>query len=352
MSSAAPSYTNHTPHMPRVLVVDDQPQACEMFSLIAGKKYQCLEAFSGDAALKVLEDNDVDVIVSDVRMPGMNGIELLERALVMRPNAARILISGYSDADAIILGINKGHILFFINKPFEKSALHAVLQQAAEYSHLMHERTRLIEELTSINRELEQRVQMRTNELQERTRQLEDALETISKLANNDPLTGLANRRCMDEVLKKELLRSKRSGTQVGIILADLDHFKQVNDTYGHSVGDAVLVAVADVLRKMIRPYDLAVRYGGEELVIVMPDATMASVSNAAERLRTALHQIVIPDGPGNITASFGVSVLSQVDSIDEALTRVDGALYEAKVNGRDRVVAAKLNGGESDQRK
>ncbi len=336
---AAVSQAEAAVHLPSVLVVDDQPQICELFSLVAGKGYACRESFSGADALQVLSEHDLDIIVSDVRMPGMNGIELLERARLIRPNSARILISGYSDTEAIIAGVNEGHILFFLNKPFEKSALQAVLQQAAEYSRLMHERTRLIEELTSLNRELDHLVRERTSELGERTKALELALETISKIANTDPLTQLANRRHMEETLTKESARCQRSGTNIGVILGDIDHFKRVNDTFGHAIGDGVLVAVANTFRELIRPYDLAVRYGGEEIVVLMPDIDLESLSRAAERIRIKLHEIAIPDGPSKVTASFGIGIMKPGESSDEIMKAVDAALYRAKNEGRDRVV-------------
>jgi response regulator RpfG family c-di-GMP phosphodiesterase len=106
--------------LPSILVVDDQPEICHVFSQLAGNQYHCIEASSGEAGLQALIDTDVDVVVSDLRMPGMDGIEFLQHAQIARPSAARILISGYSDAATVIEGINKGHILFFINKPFGK----------------------------------------------------------------------------------------------------------------------------------------------------------------------------------------------------------------------------------------
>jgi PAS domain S-box-containing protein len=160
-------------------VVDDQPDVCHVLSLLAGDQYQCVEACSGDDALRILSENDVDVIVSDLRMPGMNGIEFLRRAHSVRPNAARILISGYSESDDIIEGINKGHILYFIRKPFEKRTIQAILQQAAQHSRLLKDRSHLVDELTCLNQELEQRVHQRTIELELKNSEL---LRTTEKL--------------------------------------------------------------------------------------------------------------------------------------------------------------------------
>jgi PAS domain S-box-containing protein len=165
--------------LPLVLVVDDQPENCRVLSLLAGERYQCIEALSGDAALQVLNTTDVDVIVSDLRMPVMNGIEFLRRAQSVCPNAARILISGYSESDDIIEGINKGHILYFIRKPFENRTVQAILQQAAQHARLLQDRAHLLDELTCLNRELEQRVHQRTMELELKNSEL---LRTTEKL--------------------------------------------------------------------------------------------------------------------------------------------------------------------------
>jgi len=139
MSSAAVLNSDQLTKLPSVLMVDDQPEVCHLLSLLAGEQYQCIEACSSDAAMQILCDIDVDVIVSDLRMPGMNGIELLRRAQSVRPNAARILISGYSESDDIIESINQGHILYFIRKPFERRTIQAILQQAAQHSQLLQD---------------------------------------------------------------------------------------------------------------------------------------------------------------------------------------------------------------------
>jgi PAS domain S-box-containing protein len=179
MSSVAVLNSDQLTKLPSVLMVDDQPEVCHLLSLLAGEQYQCIEACSSDAAMQILGDTNVDVIVSDLRMPGMNGIELLRRAQSVRPNAARILISGYSESDDIIASINQGHILYFIRKPFERRTIQAILQQAAQHSRLLEDRARLLEELTCLNYELEHRVNQRTLDLELKNSEL---LRTAEKL--------------------------------------------------------------------------------------------------------------------------------------------------------------------------
>jgi PAS domain S-box-containing protein len=164
--AAAQLDAEETSRGPLVLLVDDEPELCHALALIAGKQYQCIEAFSGDAALQVLHNTDVDVIVSDLEMPGMSGNKFLERAQSVRPNAARILISGYSEAGGIVEGTDNGQILFFIDKPFERLAILAILKQATEHSRLLRDRSRLVEEPTRLNRELDQPVKQQTTEVE------------------------------------------------------------------------------------------------------------------------------------------------------------------------------------------
>jgi diguanylate cyclase (GGDEF)-like protein len=158
-----------------------------------------------------------------------------------------------------------------------------------------------------------------------------------------DPLTGLFNRRHFDAALKRELARSRRKNVPVSLVLVDIDHFKNVNDGYGHAVGDAVLRTIAQQLRLGIREGDIACRYGGEEMVLLLPECTAADAGMRAEAIRAALATITPNpegDGPERITASFGVAAYPVHAQDAEALFwAADKALYRAKQHGRNRVV-------------
>jgi diguanylate cyclase (GGDEF)-like protein len=159
-----------------------------------------------------------------------------------------------------------------------------------------------------------------------------------------DPLTELYNRRYMDETLKREQQRAKRRQSQLSLILVDLDHFKRVNDTYGHDTGDKLLRKVGEVLRQGIRAVDIACRFGGEELVVILPDCDLAAAVQRAEMLRAAVAAIELSGKAmaHTVTASFGVASTSNGSDDAEALLRAaDQALYTAKQTGRNRVVSA-----------
>jgi diguanylate cyclase (GGDEF)-like protein len=169
--------------------------------------------------------------------------------------------------------------------------------------------------------------------------------ETLRDQAIRDPLTGLFNRRYMEESLEREVSRAGRSGIPVGVIMLDIDHFKHFNDTFGHEAGDTLLGALGNFLRAHIRGGDIACRYGGEEFTLILPDASFDATRDRAEQLREAVTKLnVLHRGEtlGPITLSLGVATFPEHGSIGQAvLLAADGALYRAKHEGRNRVVVA-----------
>ena len=171
---------------------------------------------------------------------------------------------------------------------------------------------------------------------------LRDALREQSI---RDVLTGLFNRRYMEEALKQQLSRVSRNLHPLGVIMLDIDHFKQVNDTYGHAMGDALLRELGQLLKSHVRAEDIACRYGGEEFIVIMPDASLAATQQRAESLRQAIRTLRVQHGGlllEGITLSLGVAIYPQHGQTkDDVLRAADAALYAAKQAGRDRVVVA-----------
>jgi diguanylate cyclase (GGDEF)-like protein len=181
----------------------------------------------------------------------------------------------------------------------------------------------------------------------------------VASQATTDSLTGLANRRTLDEELVLEWRRAHRVGDSLAFVLLDLDNFKQVNDTHGHPAGDAVLRAVGQVLLGGVRQVDLAGRYGGEEFALVLPETDLPGALKLAERLRAALEStpVELADGTTlHVTASFGVALKDQLGSADELVAVADEALYAAKGAGKNRVMPDPAGGpqepGEPERRK
>ncbi len=198
---------------------------------------------------------------------------------------------------------------------------------------------------------LEQAVQRRTEDLEKEKGELMRAREQMRHFAEHDDLTGLWNHRIIVERLAQEVDRSRREESPLGVILVDLDHFKNVNDTCGHPAGDLVLKEVAAIFQRAVRSYDWVGRYGGEEFLLILPGTSFAGARLRAEQLRIAVQEAYIHDGQRviPITASFGVA--SGFPSNYEVLIHTaDGALYRAKDNGRNCVIAVEIAASESTE--
>ena len=168
---------------------------------------------------------------------------------------------------------------------------------------------------------------------------------TLKQQSIRDPLTGMFNRRYMEETLEREVLRASRNNEPVGVIMLDIDHFKLFNDTFGHQAGDVLLQSLGHLMLTHVRGEDVACRYGGEEFILLLPGSSLEKTRLRAEELREKVHYMnVIYQGQslGTITLSFGVSVFPEHGSTQESLIQTaDEALYRAKKEGRDRVVVA-----------
>jgi diguanylate cyclase (GGDEF)-like protein len=182
---------------------------------------------------------------------------------------------------------------------------------------------------------------------------LRDLNQALREASLHDALTGLPNRRMLMERLRAEELRSQRGEQPFVVAMIDLYHFKQINDTWGHEVGDRALSAIAAALQGEVRGYDLCGRWGGEEFLLLMPQTTLAGSEPLIERLRTALRDLRVTVGSDllSMTASFGVAERLFEESYSQTLSRADAALFEAKRNGRDCCTWAPGSWGESAAR-
>ncbi|SEQ32275.1 diguanylate cyclase (GGDEF) domain-containing protein [Ectothiorhodospira magna] len=176
-------------------------------------------------------------------------------------------------------------------------------------------------------------------------RSLWEVTETLRQAANQDPLTGLANRRHLMERLKEETERTCRRQSSLSIALMDVDHFKQINDGFGHETGDQALCRIAEVMSGCVRRYDIHGRWGGEEFLLLMPDTPLPQAVQVLERVRQAVEGITVGDDPSvpplQLSISSGVTLLRHGEEVDHALKRADDALFSAKRLGRNRVETA-----------
>ncbi len=170
--------------------------------------------------------------------------------------------------------------------------------------------------------------------------QLKALNEVLQQASRTDSLTGIPNRRAMMEDLRAELVRTAREGGTLAVLMADVDRFKAVNDTYGHETGDRVLVTLAHALRDTLRGYDVCARWGGEEFLVLLPGTARPGALEVAEKLRKAASALTVPAADAHVSVglSVGLAVLEQGESMDSLIRRADGAMYLAKRQGGNRV--------------
>jgi len=302
----------------QILVAEDDPTSRRILQAVLRKLgHEVQAAENGEEAWALLQRPDAArLAILDWMMPGLDGIDVCRRlrAHGREDHVYVILLTSRSEKQDIVEGLGAG-AKDYITKPFDADELRARVATGC----------RVIELQAA---------------LEARVRELQQAMEQIEQLARTDPLTGLANRRHFDELFARERERATRLGSPISAIAVDLDHFKRVNDQYGHAAGDQVLEAVANCFRHHLRPYDVIARFGGEEFVILVPGATLEQACQIAERLRSAIRGIRI-EGIPRVTSSFGVAGFETGESAESFLARADEALYRAKHGGRDRVERA-----------
>ena len=268
-------------------------------------EYDVIDTVSGREALEIVESEKVDLILLDIMMPDMDGYEVCQKlkSNVSTKDIPVVFITAKIDEESIEKAYSVGGV-DYVTKPFLPKEL-----------------------LARVNREL----------------QLKSYQEELKLLASTDALTKLYNRRYFNELAKNILKGERRSSCELSLMILDIDKFKNINDTYGHHVGDDTIVFVADVLRESQRESDVICRYGGEEFVVMLPKTSLENAVFVAEKIRKRIAERVVCVGGEEsfgITVSIGVSQVNILvePNIEDALKRADNALYEAKNLGRNRV--------------
>lgn len=319
-----------------ILVVDDDPENLRAFTSFLNKEYDVVTALDGAEALEIIDQSSPErfqLIISDQRMPRLTGVEFLERTRDIIPKAKRIILSGYTDAEAIIASVNRARIHEFLLKPVERNKLMLTVKRALEVYELEEANSNLVKDLTRLNAELEAKVI-------ERTKELEAAMAKLEDMATTDQLTGAFNRRKFDEIIEREVEGVRRYNQPCSLIIFDLDHFKKVNDKFGHLAGDEVLKHLVVLLKANIRPTDCLIRWGGEEFLILVPHTDLEGARALAEKIRIKIQDNDFPVDR-QITISAGVTQYLPEDRPDQFVSRGDRALYGAKAAGRNKVMTA-----------
>jgi diguanylate cyclase (GGDEF)-like protein len=303
-----------------VLIAEDDPVFRRILqSCLQNWNYKVRACDNGLDAWKVLQQEHApQMAILDWMMPGMDGIEMCRRIRGLQQDPYRyvLLLTAKDDKHDVVQGLEAGAD-DYLTKPFNVDELHA--------------RVRVGKRILELQKELIQ------------------ARESLRFEALHDHLTGLWNRGAVLNLLQREEQRRQRSGEALGVIMVDVDHFKSINDSYGHLVGDVVLTEVAKRLTASVRGYDSVGRYGGEEFLIIVPGCDPQGLIISAERLRGVIAESPInsTSGPIPVTISVGlVSVgpgdLKPIEHI-ALVQAADSALYHAKAKGRNRVEIADL---------
>lgn len=326
-----------------LLIVDDEPNIVSSLALLLSREFEVLSADSAEKAQEMLTQRDIDLILTDQRLPGRSGVQLLEWVRQNHPMTVRLLMTGLATLEDAVEAINCGQVSRYIFKPWHTEELLHSLRSAARTHSLERSHEQLNEELRNLNSQLEERVQQRTRELQEANHQLQRKNWMLEKLALTDPLTGLPNRRAMDRLAKNEVRRRARYPSSMALGLIDVDHFKEVNARYLLSGGDQVLVGLSKTLVSSLRTVDSVGRVGGEEFQVVAPETNIEGANILAERIRVAIERsrYCYKDQNIQITVSVGFAVaeLGVPTEYEQIRHIAAAALGEAKTTGRNRCV-------------
>jgi two-component system, cell cycle response regulator len=337
-----------------IVCVDDEEGVLRVLRAQLGARFgheaQVLTARSGDEAVALFDElsrdgESIALVIADQIMPGMKGVELLEIVNRRLPTTMKILLTGQAGLDAVIDAINRAHLNQYISKPWDETAVLLGVENLLRQYRLVHENQQLIASLSAKNQALLEMNRELEAKIHERTHELAEANTRLAQLAVTDGLTGLYNHRHLHERLSLEVERSQRSGLPLSLLMLDVDHFKQFNDTFGHPAGDEVLRQLARVLNDTRRANDVVARYGGEEFAVILVDTAKFTAAKVAERVRERIAAHDFSDAAqraGNISVSIGVATFPDDGADAEGLVRAaDTALYAAKRAGRNRVVLA-----------
>jgi diguanylate cyclase (GGDEF)-like protein len=326
-----------------VLVVDDEPYILATLAALLVTEFEVLTADSAEAAKKILEQRDVDIILSDQRMPRTNGVQLLEWVRSRAPKSIRLLMTGFAELEEAVEAINRGQVFRYIFKPWRAEELLETLRSAGHTVILERSHEHLLEELRQMNLELEKRVQERTKQLEEAVHELEQKNKMLEKLALTDPLTSLPNRRAMDRLSERELRRRDRYPSPLALGLIDVDHFKKINSDYLLPGGDKVLVDLGRVLAASLRTVDVLGRIGGEEFLVIAPETNEEGAMVLAERIRINVEkhgfQYKEHTIPVTVSVGFAVTGSETVADYEQMKHIAAAALADAKLAGRNRCV-------------
>ena len=317
----------------QALIVDDDNTILSIVGeLLSANAITVHTAESAEEALELYARAQIDVVLTDVQMGGMSGFDLLKRLKLVNPNVKVIVMTAFDSYESVLQALQLG-AYDYIQKPLTNHpSIVAAIQRAYENAKLQRENTDLLVQLTASH-----------DQLSAANRNLIEANQKLKRLAVTDSLTNLYNRRFFDQAIKREVGRRNRYQLAMSLVMIDVDHFKQFNDTHGHDGGDQALKLVARVLADSSRSSDIVSRYGGEEFIVTLPLTTPEQCVVYAERARKIIESTKIELKSGektSVTISLGIAGTYKNGApvgADDLISHADTALYQAKTEGRNR---------------
>lgn len=317
----------------RVIVFDHTPELREaVASVLRRRGYEVYACDKSRDALSLMDVHEFEVMVTNATTTQLTGSDVIATAKSRWPSLEVVMVSGTISLDTALEAIQQ-HVYEVLEIPIDIARLERTVRNAADHSRMARERERLLKELNRQNEKLERQVRNVTRELHEK--------------ALRDELTGLYNYRHFTKTFETELSRVQRYERSLSLVMMDLDHFKKLNDNLGHQKGNEVLAAVAQVLSDGCRTCDYAVRYGGEEFALILPETSKLAAKHIVDRIRIEVEnlnvQYTTQEGENmTVTISSGIAAAPEDGLTTDALIqRADAALYQAKANGRNCIVLA-----------
>jgi len=300
----------------RILVVDDEEIIRNLlYDVLSNTGYKVKTAKDGQEAISQIEKEPFEIVITDFKMPGMNGIELLQHILKINPDICVLIITAYSAVESAVSAMKLG-AYDYICKPFELEEMKVVIEKAVERQRLLR---------------------------------VSRMVEHYKHLSITDGLTKVYNHRYFHEFLDRELQRARRNSSAFALLFADVDNFKLYNDVNGHLAGDEVLRELATIILNTTRRTDFVARYGGEEFAVILPDTVNEGGLRVALQIMQAIHTKkwmyadVLPCK--TITLSIGMALYPK-DALlkEELITKADEAMYHAKKTGKNKICYFDMN--------
>lgn len=331
-----PSSQRMASKQPRILVIEDDFDTADLVLETLQDFFGagCCTHVSSANKAKAADAHAFDLVLSDMNLPDGNGLEIMEHLLSRRPDLPIVFVTGENILANAIEAIRNGAYDYVVKAGDYLFSIPVVVEKNLELWRIKHDNERLAQKLAET-----------LEEVNIKNEQLRQAVQRLETVAATDPLTGLANRRSLNESMEQRFAESKRMQQDLAVLMMDLDGFKGLNDAAGHPAGDQVLIAAADVIRANCRRSDIPGRFGGDEFIVILPQTDPDEAASVGRRIMDDFQQAAQRvctnvNYAGDVTVSMGLAtrLTGETANPEQLVARADQALYAAKANGKRRL--------------